>query len=85
LPGELASNMQLPCAAMGSNGLAVAAQPGCRPVPVATVCPPPCRYCDAACAKAHWKHHKASCKREAAARQGGQQQQEGSTSSKDQG
>jgi len=26
-----------------------------------------CRYCDAACAKAHWKHHKASCKRVAAA------------------
>jgi len=37
-----------------------------------------CRYCDAACAKAHWKHHKAACKRvsAAAANEAGDQQQE---------
>jgi hypothetical protein len=42
----------------------------------------PRRYCDAACAKAHWKHHKAGCRRAAAAaaaaatgQEAGQQQQ----------
>jgi hypothetical protein len=46
--------------------------------------PPPsaCRYCGLACAKQHWKHHKASCKRAAAARETaageqGQQQAQG--------
>ena len=34
---------------------------------IQSISPSACRYCDAACAKAHWKHHKASCKRAAAA------------------
>jgi hypothetical protein len=38
--------------------------------------PSACRYCDAACAKAHWRHHKASCRRETAARQAADGQQQ---------
>jgi hypothetical protein len=32
------------------------------------------RYCNADCAAQHWKHHKASCRREVAAKAAGQQQ-----------
>ena len=35
-----------------------------------------CRYCGPACAKQHWKHHKASCKRATAARQAEEEQQQ---------